>query len=468
MTQQMHPSSLASTNTAACLEAGLGAGPAPAGALYWLLFALPGAVLIMDLALTGSGQWSAALGFSVRRLVLLLLAGYALALWVGTSLRVPHGLVGVLGIGLFLLIWSVQIPLLYEVPLASSLDDSQLFLGLLFAPALAQAVVRSGCWPRALRLIEYSVWTLALLHITLFAAENILPGGSADLVLALRTVLEPNRSAEETNFLVGPLVEGFRVFWGSSIFLLLGLYLGVRNFSGRPLWLSLAILLGVGFAIHLTLTRAMVLSIPLFLLMAWFFNWLLGWLRLSTGLYLLIGLGLLALTVPTMLLADPSLLAAVGLGRELSDEIRYEQVVALSDGIMAAPWFGNGMGAHVSLVRAEASPWMYELSMLAFFMKIGLIGVVWLLATFVVLARAETADLHHQPLPADVRGALARIAALLFCIFFCGNTNPYLFSMLGWGLLVFSYIEFCVTIDHWHRLRVPPDSAGGEKLQPPA
>ena len=467
MTQQMHPSSWTGTNTVACLEAGLGASPVPAGAHYWLFFALPGAVLIMDLALTGSGQWSAALGFSVRRLVLLLLALYALALWVGTSLRVPHGLVGVLGIGVFLLIWSVQIPLLHEVPLAFSLDDSQLFLGLLFAPALAQAVVRSGCWPRALRLIEYSVWALALLHITLFSAENLLPGGSADLVLALRTVLEPNRFGEDTNFLIGPLAEGFRVFWGSSIFLLLGLYLGMRNFNRRPLWSSLAILLGVGFAIHLTLTRAMVLSIPLFLLMAWCFNWLLGWLRLCTGLYLLVGMGLLALTVPTMLLADPSLLAAVGLGRELSDEIRYEQVVALSDGIMAAPWFGSGMGAHVSLVRAEDSPWMYELSMLAFFMKIGLVGVLWLLATFVVLARAETADLHHQPLAADVRWALARIAALLFCILFCGNTNPYLFSMLGWGLLVFSYIEFCVTIDHWRRQRIPPDRGGCEKLQPP-
>ena len=126
MTRQMH----LDTSTAACFQAGPQAGPAPVGgALYWLLFALPGVVLIMDLALTGSGQWSAALGFSVRRLVLALLALYALALWVGTSLRVPHALAGVLGIGVFVLAWSVQIPLLHEVPLASSLDDSQLFLG---------------------------------------------------------------------------------------------------------------------------------------------------------------------------------------------------------------------------------------------------------------------------------------------------------------------------------------------------
>lgn len=460
MAQHMHTSSLPGSNTCVPRDAGLGAGPATAGLLYWLLFVLPGAVLIMDLALTGSGQWSAVLGFSVRRLVLVLLAAYALSLWIGTSLRVPRGLVGVLGIGTFLLVWSVQIPLLYEVPPAFALDDSQLFLGLLFAPALAHAVVRSGCWPRALRLIDYSVGALALLHIALFAAEKILPGGSADLVMAMRTVLEPSRSEEETNFLVGPLDEGFRVFWGSSIFLLVGLYLAVRNFNRRPFWLSVAILLGVGFAIHLTLTRAMVLSIPLFLLMACFFNVLLGWLRLSSLLYLLIGIALLALTLPTMVLADPTLLAAVGLGRDISDEIRYEQVMALNDGIMFAPWFGSGMGAHVQLVRAEASPWMYELSMLALYMKIGLIGAVWLLVTFVVLARAETADLHHQPIAADIRWALARIAALLFCIFFCGNTNPYLFSMLGWGLLVFTYIEFCFTIDQWRRGRAPADSAG--------
>ena len=457
MPEQIHTSSLADTNTGMSLDAGLGTSKAPAGAFYWLFFVFPGAFLIMDLALTGSGQWSAALGFSVRRLVLVMLAGYALTLWIGASLR---GLAGVLGIGLFLLIWSVQIPLFYEVPLAFSLDDSQLFLGLLFAPALAQAVVRSGCWPQALRLIDYSVLMLALLHIGLFAAEKILPGGSADLVLAMRTVLEPSRSEQETNFLVGPLAEGFRVFWGSTIFLLLGLYLAVRNFNRRPFWLSLTILLGIGLAIQLTLTRAMLLSIPLFLFLACFFNLMLGWLRLSTVLYLLIGSALLALTLPTVLLADPTLLAAVGLGREVSDDIRYEQVMALSDGIMATPWFGSGMGAHVDLVRSEASPWMYELSMLALYMKIGLIGVVWLLVTFVVLARAETVDLHHLPISADIRWTLARIAALLFCIFFCGNTNPYLFSMLGWGLLVFAYIEFCFTIEQWRRLRALADRVG--------
>lgn len=422
----------------------------------WLFFIFPGVLLIADLALTGSGQWSDVMGFSLRRLLLLLLASYATLEWVSFVSRTPRALAGVLGMALFLLMWSVGLPLLYNVPLPNALNDSQLFLGLLFAPALAQMIVRTDCWPGALRLIERLIWVLALLHIAIFWVEKVSDASSAVLVLAMRSVLEPSRADVETNFMIGYISEGFRVFWGSSIFLLLGTYLTLRNFAQRRLFVSIVILLTISYAIQLTLTRAMVLAIPLFLVLTWFFDWLLIRIRMGTVLHLFVGIGLLGLTLPTMFLADPTLLAAVGLGREISDDIRYEQVVALTDAIMKQPLFGSGMGAHVDLTRSDEAPWMYELSMLALFMKVGLVGAAWLVFVFILYGRAEKVHAHSwQPLPASIRLAFSRIGALLFCIVFAGNTNPYLFSMLGWGLLMFTYFEFCVTRYRWQIASAP-------------
>jgi hypothetical protein len=422
----------------------------------WLFFIFPGALLIPDLALTGSGQWSDVMGFSVRRLLLLMLASYATLEWAAFVFRAPRALAGVLGVALFLLMWSVGLPLLYDVPLPNALNDSQLFLGLLFAPALAQMIVRTGCWPGALRLIECSILVLALLHIVISWVEKVSDASSAVLVLAMQSVLEPSRADVETNFMIGYISEGFRVFWGSSIFLLLGLYLALRNFAQRRLFVSLFILLTISYAIQLTLTRAMVLAIPLFLVLTWFFDRLLIRTRMGMVLYLFVGIGLLGLTLPTMLLADPTYLAAVGLGREVSDDIRYEQVMALTDAIVKNPWFGSGMGAHVDLIRSEEAPWMYELSMLALYMKIGLVGAACLIVVFILFGRAEQVNTHNrQPLPTSIRRAFSRIGALLFCIVFSGNTNPYLFSMLGWGLLMFTYVEFYVTRYKWQVASAP-------------
>jgi len=415
-----------------------------------LLFLIPGVLLIVDLALTGSGQWSEPLGFSVRRLSLLMIMGYSFVAWI-LSARIPHALGAVLALALFILIWGVDLPLLHQVPFPDAMNDSQLFLGLLFAPALTQMIMRIGCWPGTLRLIERLIWVLAFLHIAIFLYYKIFPDNALELIATVRSILEPNRSAfGETNFIIGPGLDGFRVFWGSSIFLLLGIYFSVVNFGRYRRLVSLVILLTIAFAIELTLTRAMQLSIPLFLVLAWAFDRLLIRLRLGTALYVLLGIALLAVTLPIVLLANPTLLSAIDLARQISDHLRYEQISALTNGIMANPWFGGGLGAHVDLIRSEASPWIYELGMLALYMKIGFIGALCLVAVFMLFGRSERVDIHgHRRLPSTTRRTLSRLAALLCCIIFCSNTNPYLFSMLGWGLLMFTYVEFCVVMRKW-------------------
>lgn len=411
-----------------------------------MFFIIPGSVLIADLALTGSGHWSDVLDFSVRRLMLLVASGYAILIWTAFFSRVPRGLAAITGLAIFLLVWGLGIPVLKGIPLANALSDGQLFLGLLFGPALAHMVIRTNCWPGALKLIERLIWVLALLHIALFWSDQFADAGILDLVSMMRSLLEPNLSIdEETNFYVGAIQGGFRVFWGSSIFLLLGFYLAVRNFAQRRWPKNLVVLLVVCYAIGLTMTRALVLSIPLLVILSWSFDRLLVQVRHGAAAHLVVGLLLLSLTLPVVLLADPGLLSAIGLGREASDDLRFEQVTALTESILDNPWLGRGLGAHVELIRSEGSPWIYELSMLALYMKIGLLGLIVLLVVFILFGRSAWIEVdNHLPLSSSVRQTFSRILALLFCIFFCSNTNPYLFSMLGWGLLIFTYIEFCV------------------------
>ena len=417
-----------------------------------LFFIFPGILLIADLALTGSGQWSDVMGFSVRRVLLLVVASYATVMWAASAYQAPRTLLGVLGLVIFLLTWAVELPLFYDVPLANALNDSQLFLGLLFAPALAQTIIRIGCWPGALRLIERSIWVLALLHVVIFSVAMISDDAATTLVLLFHTVLEPSRLDVDTNFMIGPIPGGFRVFWGSTIFLLLGFYLAVSNFARRHWLVSIAILSTISVAIFTSMTRAMIISIPIFFLFSWLFDRLLIRIRLGGVLYLIIGVTLMALTLPVVLMANPDFLAIIGLGRDISDDIRYEQVAALTDAIMKNPWLGGGMGAQTDYIRSDDAPWMYELSVLALYMKIGIVGAAWLIAVFVLFGGGRRADVRrHQPLSANFRRALSRIVALLFCIVFSGNTNPYLFSMLGWGLLMFTYVEFCVAM---HRKKI--------------
>ena len=411
----------------------------------WIFFFIPGALLVMDLLLAGSGQWSEFLGFSFRKLMLLLLATGSSLMWVRSS-SVLYTLIGILGLAIFAVGWSMMIPLFYNTPLPNALNDSQLFLGLLFAPAIVQTVIQTGCWPSALRLIERLIWILALLHIAIFWYQEISGDGAAEIILAMRSLLEPGRPEEETSVFIGPIADGFRVFWGSSVFLLLGIYLAVRNFIMRRMVLSIFIFLMISYAIHTTLTRGLILSIPLFFVLWWMFDLLLKWCRLGLGLYLLIGFALLIMTLPIILLADPNVLAAIGLGRDISDDLRYDQATDLIDAIVARPLFGGGFGGYVGTIRSEAAPWSYELSMLALYMKIGFFGVAVLLGVFVIFVHAAVVETSSaQFLPADTRRAISQITSLLFCVIFCSNTNPYIFSMLGWGFLMFIYIEFCVT-----------------------
>jgi hypothetical protein len=418
-----------------------------------LLFSVPGTLLILDLIFTGSGQWSYIIGLPSRKTLFLIVTASSLIIYLShrQSLQI---VIASFGLAFFIVVWVLLIPATQSTPIQNSLSDGQLFVGLLFAPAIAFTAVKFECWKNALDLIERFVWMLAIIHIVIYW-HHIITGDGAALVFFIQSILEPAQIEYETSVFIGPVGEQYRVFWGSSVFLLLGVYLSACRFKTRSLALNILLSFIIYYAIYISMTRALMLSIPLFFLAAWVCQNYIKLIGLDARFYMLVGSLLFGMTLVIAILADPSILELVGIGRDMSDGIRFEQVEALSAEFVRNPVFGNGLGSSVSLSRSPAAPWSYELSILALYMKIGLAGVAVLLVLFLVAYSALTKQLILlRRLPTAAVAALSKVFALLVCIVFMGNTNPYLLSFLGWGLLVFVLTELSKINDIFNSKKV--------------
>lgn len=406
--------------------------------LCYLFFICPGFLLILDLMLLGSGFWSEPLGFSVRKVFFAMVCIYSAAYWVQIFYKRISEYVAVLTLMLFLVIWCLLVPLLKNVGLKDAFSDAQLFIGLLFAPAIYSVIEIKGCWKNVSSVIFRVALLLAFFHIGVGFFDLIFPESTFQLIGAIKNVLEPLRSEEETSVFIGYVGDNIRVFWGSSIYLLVGFYLAVKSLSVIGWIRGGAALLVISAAIFLTLTRGIILSIPIFLVI--FFILKIS-LKQSSNIFLFYFyfiIFLIFITVPIVFLSDPSVLTWIGVGREGSDNIRSEQVFSLLRSFEANFLVGTGFGASSNDVRSESAPWSYEMSILALYMKIGLVGIFCL--TIVVFSFFISKKDHYL----DKRELVhfSRLAALTTVVVFCGNTNPYLFSMLGVGLFLFIYFEF--------------------------
>lgn len=406
--------------------------------IYCLFFLFPGFLLILDLMLLGSGFWSEPLGFPVRKFLFAIICIYSTLHWLPLFLERISEYTAVLALMLFMAIWCLLVPLLKGVGLEGALSDAQLFLGLLFAPAIYSVIETKGCWKIISSIIFRVALLLAFFHIGVGLFDLAFPESTVQLVQAIKGILEPLRNEDETSVFIGYVDNNLRVFWGSSIYLLAGFYLAIKN-SGTHGWIKgAASLLVIIAAIFLTLTRGIILSVPIFLVAFFVFNMLLK--RISNiFLFYFYFVGFLILiSVPIALLSDPSTLAWIGVGREISDDIRSEQVFSLLGALKENFMVGTGFGASSGEVRSESAPWSYEMSILALYMKIGLVGIFYLAMVFFMFCLTKKNNYLNQ----EARADLSRLAALTTTVVFCGNTNPYLFSMLGVGLFLFIYFEF--------------------------
>ena len=406
--------------------------------LYYLFFICPGFLLIIDLMLLGSGFWSEPLSFSARKVFFAMVCIYSAVYWLPLFLERISEYIAVFALILFLVIWCVLVPSFKNVGLEGAFSDAQLFIGLLFAPAIYSVIEIKGCWQKISSIIFKVALLLALFHIGVGLFDLVFPESTFQLISAIKGVLEPLKSEEETSVFIGYVGNNIRVFWGSSIYLLAGFYLAIKNLSVHSWIKSGASLLVIITAIFLTLTRGIILSIPIFLVMFFIFKILLGRISNIFLFYFYFPVFLIFITVPIVLLSDPSVLAWIGVGREVSDDIRSEQAFSLLRSFEAHFLVGTGFGASSDDVRSELVPWSYEMSILALYMKIGLIGI-FCLAVVVFICFITKKDHNFDKMECL---DFSRLTALITVVVFCGNTNPYLFSMLGVGLFLFIYFEF--------------------------
>lgn len=395
---------------------------------------------MLDIMFTGSGAWSYILGISVRKISFIILCASSFFIWIETNRVKKIEIYAIYFIVLFLFVWVFYIPQIKNIPLRNSIFDSQSLFGLIFLPAIGSTVIYTNCWREFKKLIYFSCVLLAIIHIVLGLVEMAFPEFGPKIVELARLILEPMNLEDDasTSVYIGYVDEKFRVFWGSTVLLLIGYYFLIKSVFSLDKKKIIQIFFLFGAALYFTQTRGLLIGISVMLVLMLLNHYFLY--KIIFNLYTLLFLGsiLTLITIPIILFSDPSFLASIGLGRDISDDLRFDQVKPLLEAFFDNFIWGKGFGASVDLIRSEEMPWSYELSILALYMKCGIFGIFSLILCFVLYGKTEAID----NISSNVRIKLFDLYALLFALIFASNTNPYLFNLIGFAMLLFIYIEY--------------------------
>lgn len=405
----------------------------PLRKIYSSIFLTLLVVFTLEIAFGAAGKWSEAFGFSFRKYIFLTLIAISVS-GAMTKARIGYeNLIYVLSITFFILIWVFFVPGGDGIPLHDSINDGQIFFGMIFIVAFASSLIKFDVYRKYRAWLYIILQCLAIVHIVLYAFGWLRPDEFLAVIEKARDVLEPFRMPGETSILIS-IEEGMiRIFWGGTILLLLYFYFAFRRLVLYREWLGLCIAV---LAIITTATRSMLLAMIFFFAYFVFSNFLLK----MRGLKMFFVFSFLLLmslqTIPVIAMADPSFLKVLGLSRAVSDDLRFEQINALHQALLGNPWFGNGMGASAEIVRSPEAPWSYEMSIYALYMKIGVFGALVLGCCFYLLACIG------RGMNAENKSEIALLGALILALNFCSNTNPFLFSIIGLFFIYIIYAEY--------------------------
>lgn len=393
-------------------------------------------IFSIDIMFMASGKWSDLLGFSFRKVSFVVIGAYSTWSWVSSGSIARKELQAVICLAIFLFFWGLCLPIFNGTKLSFALGDSLPLYGILFAPAISHVIFKNDIWDQSKRLIWGLAILLAIFHVIIAITGFLLEDQAWLVAMYINSVLDPIH--ETPQFGLDFTLETWRVTYGGTIFLFLGLYLGIARLRSSATLSTVLYLTLILAAIVLSGTRSFFVGGILF-----FFVYF--WLRrfplnfpLRTGFFLTMGALLLLITVPVVIMSDPSLIAQVGLSdRPLSDEHRYLQSASLQTLFSDNMLIGKGFGGHGDFISSEDVPYSYELSMFAYDMKVGVIGLIVTIVIFALYARTSR-------LTTFARVGKERFAlwfSAVFSLVFMSNTNPYLFSFLGYFQIIFYYLE---------------------------
>lgn len=402
------------------------------GFLERVFIYFPFFLFLFDIIFLASGGWASHFNIPFRKIIFAYIFSFLFVIYLKKSnLKINHIIYLVIIFG-FLVVWGFAIPLLHGVDFSHAIMDGQLFIGLLIIPFVGFFFVRYSKNFLYMGVLFRMLLLLAILHIFLYSVALWDLDIFLKIVDFLKSILESSWDVESHSIYMGVVDGKVRVFWGGSIFLLMFFYMSFIRFreSGGVFYLFISI-----FAIYCTSTRSIMISIVIYFF--YFFG-----LKILAGRYinslkiLFFSLFIVMQTFPVIIMADPQFLSAIGLGRDISDDIRYELVDVLKTMLIENPFMGNGLGNSASIIRSESAPWSYELSIFALYMKIGLIGVVVLIFAFLFLFG------NGVKLTEENKWRYAALGSLILSYNFCSNTNPFIFSFAGVIFISFFYVEY--------------------------
>lgn len=120
---------------------------------------------------------------------------------------------------------------------------------------------------------------------------------------------------------------------------------------------------------------------------------------------------------------------------------RGEQLPALIEGWLNSPIFGNGLGAHASVIRSDVQPWAYELAYIAMLFHTGIVGVAIIAS---MLAWIYWRGLRILKEGGKLSAIMSPTLVGLTCFLIANATNPYLFKfdymwVLFWPLALINF-----------------------------
>jgi hypothetical protein len=391
-----------------------------------------------EVILMGPGDWSAPLGFSVRKILFVLsfiLVGVSFISDRTIDLRdLKLFIYGII----FFYVFGLIVPSQYNVDAAYSFADLSPLAGLLFLPFFVGFYKKSGRWVKDRKLVSTALLLLALLHILLLVVGTLSRQMGEFAITTMQGIYEPGITAVNSKIAIGYTPDGIiRVQWGSSCLLLLGLYFGVGQLMEKKSIYHVFYILACCVAIYSTQSRGLFFSILLGLAHYMVFYYCLPLRRLNFSHYLV---GLVVVLAAAMLILpffSPEFLAYLGLSREGSDDERFLQIAPLMLNWMKHLFVGTGFGSAIDLVRSETAPYAYEVSVLSMLMKIGLIG----LSSALILCSCLLTRCFNGLVLSKQKKKIVLIYTMVFVYVLASNTNPYISNFFG--MLVF----YCFSLE---------------------
>lgn len=272
-----------------------------------------------------------------------------------------------------------------------------------------------------------------------FLSEEI--GNSIYVILSIYL-----NDVETTDDMVPDFAGSFlvtRIQFGISVFLVLYFYFKIKDFIFLKSRLNKVKLFVSFIFILITQSRALIFSVILIPVLYYLYIALQPLFKTLVSRAVLFVMTLFTPTVLTYLIVIFDPLKTIGLTREYGEDLRFLQQESLLNGLSDNIFWGISMGAHADIVRNVNTPWIYELSIIAFIAQIGFLGLTFIfLMLFLFAYYLSTAKSNYCTKFVVNYKENALALSAIFSFVLASNTNPYLNNFIGGFILLVFFIEY--------------------------